>query len=75
MEFTTLKEIDAVYDFLCDFYTQTEQPQKIETLDAIMWIEGNEQGLADFIDYYWRTEDEIRKGARLYDDEDEEDED
>ena len=66
MEFTTINEINAVYDFLCDYYTQTEQKQMIETLDAIMWINGNEDGLNDFLGYYWRDIDEVKEQMKRY---------
>lgn len=66
MEFETIEEINAVYDFLCDYYTQTEQNGKIETLDAIMGINGNEDGLKDFLDYYWRDYDEVKEQSRRY---------
>lgn len=64
--FDTIDEINATYDFLCDYYRQTDQKQMIETLDAIMWINGNEQGLEDFIWYFWRDIDEIKENLGFY---------
>lgn len=62
----TAQEIDAIYAFLEDYYTQTEQKGMIDTLDAIMWINGNDDGLRDFLDYYWRDTEEVKEQAERY---------
>jgi len=40
------------------------EPEKIEVLSVLMDINGNEQGIIDFIDYYGFDVDELNEDIR-----------
>jgi hypothetical protein len=49
-----------------DYFTELLgcEPEKIEALRVLMDINGNEQGIIDFIDYYGFDVDELNEDIR-----------